>query len=124
LSDKFGKQGMIYLRSVTLKGDDTAILNNYLDLLEETEKKIKMAEKQIRSVCREDKICALLSSVPGIGNILAVTIRYEIDDIERSCQRVSFVHMPGLFLRPIRAVTGHIKGRLQSREQMVTLGDG
>lgn len=83
LSDKFGKQGMIYLRSVTLKGDDTAILNNYLDLLEETEKKIKMAEKQIRSVCREDKICALLSSVPGIGNILAVTIRYEIDDIER-----------------------------------------
>jgi len=83
LSDKFGKQGMRYLRSVKLTGDDTGILNNYLDLLEETERKINAAEKQIRSICREDKICALLSSVPGIGHILAVTIRYEIDDIGR-----------------------------------------
>jgi transposase len=83
LSDKFGKQGLSYLRAVTLKDNDTAILNDYLDLLEETEKKIKEAEKRIRSVCREDKICKLLSSIPGIGPILAVTIRYEIDDIER-----------------------------------------
>jgi transposase len=66
-----------------LKSNDTAILNDYLDLLEGTEKKIKEAEKRIRAVCREDKICKLLSSVPGIGDILAVTIRYEIDDIER-----------------------------------------
>ena len=107
LSDKFGKQGLSYLRSVTLKGEDTAIVNNYLDLLEETERKIKAAEKQIRAVCREDKICTLLQSIPcsspmartrmsredkictllqsipGIGPILAVTIRYEIDDIGR-----------------------------------------
>jgi transposase len=83
LSDKFGKQGLSYLRVVTLKDNDTAILNDYLDLLEETERKIKAAEKRIRAVCREDKICKLLSSVPGIGYILAVTIRYEIDEIER-----------------------------------------
>jgi len=83
LTDKFGKQGMTYLRSVTLKSSDTGILNNYLDLLEETEKKIKAAEKQIRMVCREDKRCTLLKSIPGIGDILAVTIRYEIDDIRR-----------------------------------------
>jgi transposase len=83
LSDPFGKQGLSYLRSVALKSNDTAILNDYLDLLEGTEKKIKEAEKRIRAVCREDKICKLLSSVPGIGDILAVTIRYEIDDIER-----------------------------------------
>jgi transposase len=83
LSDKFGKQGLTYLRSVTLKGEDTNILNNYLDLLEETEKKIKAAEKQIRAVCREDNLCTLLKSIPGVGDILAVTIRYEIDDIGR-----------------------------------------
>jgi transposase len=74
---------MAYLRAVTLKGSDTDILNDYLDLLEETEKKIKEAEKRIRAVCRKDKICKLLSSIPGLGPILAVTIRYEIDDIER-----------------------------------------
>ena len=37
LSDKFGKKGMTYLRAVMLKGTDTMILNEYLDLLEETE---------------------------------------------------------------------------------------
>lgn len=83
LSDKFGKKGMAYLRSVTLKGNDTVILNQYLDLLGETETKIKDAESRIRVVCRQDKICKLLSSVPGIGDILAVTIRYEIDEIGR-----------------------------------------
>lgn len=83
LSDKFGKQGMVYLRSVVLKDNDTAILNDYLDLLEETRSKINIADQQIRFVFREDKICGLLRSIPGIGYTLAVTIRYEIDDIER-----------------------------------------
>jgi len=83
LSDKFGKQGLSYLRAVTLKDNDTVILNDYLDLLGETEQKIKEAEKRIRAICRQDKICSLLQSIPGIGPILAVTIRYEIDDIER-----------------------------------------
>jgi transposase len=83
LSDKFGKAGTSYLRSVTLRDNDTAILNNYLDLLEEIERKVNEAKRRIGAVCREDKICKLLSSVPGIGSILAVTIRYEIDDIER-----------------------------------------
>jgi transposase len=83
LTDKFGKKGLAYLRSVTLKGTDTMILNQYLDLLEETEGKIKTAESRIRLVCRQDNICQLLKSVPGIGDILAVTIRYEIDDIDR-----------------------------------------
>ena len=59
------------------------IVNQYLDLLGETETKIASAEKQIRAVCRQDEICTLLGSVPGIGDILAVTIRYEIDDIGR-----------------------------------------
>jgi transposase len=83
LSDKFGKKGIAYMRAITLKGNDTAILHEYLDLLEETEKRIKSAESRIRAVCRQDEICRLLDSIPGIGDILAVTIRYEIDDIER-----------------------------------------
>jgi len=83
LSDKFGKKGIAYMRSMTLRGNDTEILNRYLDLLGETESKIKAAENQIRAVCKQDEICRLLSSIPGIGDILAVTIRYEIDDISR-----------------------------------------
>jgi len=83
LTDKFCKKGIERMREMVLKGNDTAILNNYLDLLNETQKKINQAESLIRKVCREDKICRLLDTIPGIGDILAVTIRYEIDDIER-----------------------------------------
>jgi transposase len=83
LSDKFGKKGLAYMRSMTLRGNDTEILNQYLDLLKETESKIKAAESRIRAVCKQDEICRLLSSIPGIGDILAVTIRYEIDNISR-----------------------------------------
>ncbi len=83
LSDKFGKKGLAYMRSMTLRGNDTEILNRYLDLLGETDLKIKAAESRIREICRQDEICGLLGSIPGIGDILAVTIRYEIDDISR-----------------------------------------
>lgn len=83
LSDKFGKKGLAYMRSMTLRGNDTEILKQYLNLLGETESKIKAAESRIRAVCKQDEICQLLSSIPGIGDILAVTIRYEIDDISR-----------------------------------------
>jgi transposase len=83
LSDKFGKKGLACMRSMTLRGNDTEILNQYLNLLGETESKIKAAENRIRAVCKQDEICRLLSSIPGIGDILAVTIRYEIDDISR-----------------------------------------
>ena len=83
LSDKFGKKGLAYMRSMTLRGNDTEILNRYLDLLGETQSKINAAEAKIRAVCKQDEICRLLRGIPGIGDILAVTIRYEIDDISR-----------------------------------------
>lgn len=83
LSDKFGKKGLVYMRSITLRGNDTEILNRYLDLLKETDLKIKAAESRIRALCRQDEVCRILCSMPGIGDILAVTIRYEIDDITR-----------------------------------------
>lgn len=83
LTDKFGKKGKDYMRKMFLTGNDTAILNNYLDLLQEIEGKITTAESLIRGICREDEICKLLRTIPGIGDILAVTIRYEIDDIDR-----------------------------------------
>jgi len=83
LTDKFGKKGKEYMRNIVLTGNDTAIINNYLDLLEEIQNKIKSAESLIRGLCREDEICRLLKTIPGIGDILAVTIRYEIDDIDR-----------------------------------------
>lgn len=83
LTDKFGKKGKAYIRSFKLRGNDTAISNHYLDLIEAIGEKIKEAENRIQEVYERDEICKLLESIPGIGEILAVLIRYEIDDIGR-----------------------------------------
>ncbi len=83
ISDKFGKMGKAYMREFKLRGSDTEILNHYLDLIEDIGEKIKHVEQRIRETCRKDKTCKLLESIPGIGEILAVLIRYEIDNIER-----------------------------------------
>lgn len=83
LSDKFGKQGKAYLRTVKLKGQDSETLNHYLDLIECFDKKIKLADKQTEQMFKQDEICNLLESVPGIGKLSAVLIRHEIDYINR-----------------------------------------
>jgi transposase len=83
LSDKFGKKGKRYIRGFKLRGNDTEILNHYVDLIEEIDKKIKVAHKKIMESFKRDEICTLLESVPGIGEILSVLIRYEIDEIQR-----------------------------------------
>lgn len=83
LSDKFGKQGRAYLRMVKLKGQDSEILNHYLDLIEYFDEKIKLAEKKTDQIFKEDEICKLLKSIPGIGKLSAVLIKHEIDNIDR-----------------------------------------
>lgn len=83
LSDKFGKKGRRYMRGFKLMGNDTEILNGYLDLIEGMDEEIRCVENRIRKAFRRDEICKLIESVPGVGEILAVLIRYEIDKIER-----------------------------------------
>jgi len=83
LSDKFGKRGRAYMRRMTFRGNDSAILNHYLDIIEEIEGKIRWADEKIKESFKEDETCKLLKSIPGIGELFAVLVRYEIDNIER-----------------------------------------
>ncbi|MDH4230407.1 MAG: IS110 family transposase [Nitrospirota bacterium] len=83
LTDKFGKKGKTYMRSFQLRGNDTEIVNRYLDVIEAIEENIKRSEQEIKSLFEKDDICGFIESVPGIGELLAVLIRYEIDDIKR-----------------------------------------
>jgi transposase len=83
LSDKFGKRGRALMKEFRLKGADTRMLRNYLSVIDKLEQRIAAVEKEIRKTFRKDEVCKLLRSVPGIGELSAVLIRYEIDDIER-----------------------------------------
>jgi transposase len=90
LTDKFGKQGREYMGTLLLQGHDRTIVNEYLHVIDTLDGKIKAAETLISEEFRRDEICRLLETLPGVGKILAVTIRYEIDDIGRflSAQRL------------------------------------
>jgi transposase len=83
LTDKFGKKGKGYIRGFKLRGNDTEILNHYVDLIEYIEGKLNDVERRIRESFKIDETCKLIESIPGIGEILAVMIRYEIDEIDR-----------------------------------------
>ena len=99
LSDKFAKKGTAYLRSVTLRGNDTEILNHYLDLLEDVQDKMRRVEGRIRAVVRSDEICDLLKTLPGVGDIISMLIRYEVDTIERFVSSAKLCSYAGLVPR-------------------------
>jgi transposase len=83
-------QGREYMGTLLLQGHDRTIVNEYLHVIDTLDGKIKAAETLISEEFRRDEICRLLETLPGVGKILAVTIRYEIDDIGRflSAQRL------------------------------------
>lgn len=83
LTDKFGKTGMKIMRSLELRGNDRAILNGYLDLIEELSRRIAALNKQIKALVKEDEISSYLKTVPGFGDLLGLLLRYEIDNMER-----------------------------------------
>lgn len=112
LSDKFGKKGKAYLRAVKLRGNDTEILNNYLDLLEEVEAKMRLVESHIRAVFKSDEICALLKTLPGVGAIISMLIRYEVDDIERFVSSGKLCSYAGLVPRTYSSGKRTYQGRI------------
>jgi transposase len=114
ISDLFGVKGRNYLSKIQLGGSDKEILGGYLDLVDFLIKKIKSAEKMIRSKIKEDKYIRLLLTIPGIGPVFAPLIRYEIDRIDRFRRCKKFLCycalVPGLYSSAeISRTTGIIK---------------
>jgi len=112
LSDKFGKKGKAYLRSVRLRGNDTEILNHYLDLLEDVEAKMRLVEGRIRAEVRSDEICDLLKTLPGVGDIISMLIRYEVDNIERFVSSAKLCSYAGLVPRTYSSGHRTYQGRI------------
>jgi len=83
VSDIFGRKGTAVMRSLELYGHDTAILNGLLDIVGEFSARERDLARQIKAMNRQDDITRLLMTIPGIGDITSLLIRYEIDDIDR-----------------------------------------
>lgn len=85
VSDAFGVQGRKLMgeRLGELPPETRHSAEEHLELLDQLEKQINEAEQRIRRIVKITPDMQLLTSLPGIGPILAVLICFEIGDVER-----------------------------------------
>lgn len=82
-TDLFGKAGLAYLNSLTLKLPYQRALNGYLKLIDTLNSMVLELDSGIRKESKNNSCIRLLITIPGIGIILANIILAEIGDINR-----------------------------------------
>ena len=83
-SDLFGKAGRNFLEGLELPEGSRQALNGYLNVLDVLTHLLDEVEQWMEKNLEEDEIVRLLTSIPGIGLILAHVIRAEIGVNRRS----------------------------------------
>ncbi len=112
VSDLYGKAGLRWLQTLTLPDPDGRLLDGDLELLQVLQERIAVTETMIEDLAAGDEGVRWLASLPGIGDFLAVLIRYEVDDISRFREAKKFAGYTGLI--PSTYATGSrvVHGRL------------
>lgn len=82
-SDLFTVQGDAFLEGLDLPIPVRYILNNLRALIRSLKAQVRDTEREILALMPEDEVIRLLKAIPGIGDLLARVIRYEIWDISR-----------------------------------------
>lgn len=82
-SNLFGVQGIKWLGSLALKEPFATALTEYLALIDVLTAKIDAAEAMIVKIVEDHPQAMLLTSIPGIKYVSALTIMGEIGDIQR-----------------------------------------
>lgn len=95
-SDLFGKQGRVFLQSLTLPAASRTVLDSWLTLHDGVVQLLEDVEQWMEQNLGEDPITQLLKTVPGIGLILAHVIRAEVGQIDRFADRRRFTSYVGL----------------------------
>jgi len=83
VTDLFGKTGRGYLKQLTISPIYRRAMDGYLELINTINGMVKDLEHDIQKDARSDPSIQLLSTIPGIGTILAHIIAAEIGDINR-----------------------------------------
>lgn len=82
-SNLFGVGGRRWLAEIDINEPFNTSLQKYLSLIDEITKKINEAEKSVISTTKEHPQAKLLTTIPGVSYITALTIMAEIGDIKR-----------------------------------------
>lgn len=115
VSDLFGKVGLDWFGKLELPTLERWRLDELLDLLDQVRNKIAASEAKVRAIVRQDSRCALLKTMPGIGDFFSALIVAEVDDIDRFPSAGQFVSYMGLV--PSRDASGGVDhgGRLHKQ---------
>jgi transposase len=79
----FTKQGRMWLTQLDLSLEYRNHLNSNLKIIDSIDQEIKEIEKDFKETVIENKPLTLLKTIPGVGDITAMTILSEIGDINR-----------------------------------------
>lgn len=95
-SDLFGKQGIQFLKELSLREAYQLSLNGYLKALDNLSLLIKEVSKVIDNLAKESEDVQLLMTIPGIGAYSAMLIKSEVGDISRFYSSKHFSSYCGL----------------------------
>jgi transposase len=112
LSDLFGKQGRVFLRTLDLRGIYREELDGYLATLDFLETKIKELTGEIKSQLRDDPRAKLLITIPGVSHLTAHLILSEIGEIERFHSSKHLCSYAGLVPSTHQSGSHHYQGKI------------
>jgi transposase len=82
-ADLFGPAGRRFLSQLKLRPVYQEELTNYLALIDDIERRIVAATKEIKRQLKPDPKAELLMTIPGVGHLTAYLLLSEIGDIKR-----------------------------------------
>jgi len=95
-TDLFGKEGLEWLRSLTLPATDDQILKSNLQILEMLNEQIRNADIQIAKDAVDEHQAKLLMTMPGVDYYAAMILLSEIGDVKRFASPEKLVSWVGL----------------------------
>ncbi len=95
-TDLFGKAGTGLLKELELPPVYRKSLDGYLRMVEALSIEVKKADREIEKTFKGSPEAQLLSTIPGVGRLLALTILAEIVDIERFSSAKQLASFAGL----------------------------
>lgn len=82
-TDKFGKKGLVFIRSAPVQDTHRMAIDSLLAVLGELNKHIADADQRIEALASENAYAKLLQTHTGVGSLTALAVASEIVDIHR-----------------------------------------
>jgi transposase len=94
--DIFCREGLLWLKAVSLKREDRQMLDEELELYETLEQRIRRSDGLVGQLAQGDERVKLLETIPGIAKFFGVLIAHEVDNVSRFPSEKKFFSYIGI----------------------------